>query len=770
MIIERLATWVTTNQTKTFVLLGLVILCAGIVAGVRGVPTEFSPQALFRTFEAQQAIDARFVSHFGSTDNVAVVIVQADDVLSRNALNYTHALSQTLADKPYADRVESVTISALPRAGAPGELLVDAPIRGDEVDEDEAQALREALVDATLFDGTLISDDRDTAVVAVFLAPGTEPLAELQEIIRDMNGVLDARPPPAGVTAEVGGLPYTRVYMVECFMRDQSVLIPLASAVCMLLLFLTFRWLPAVIFPGIAVGFTGALLVGGMALVQEPFNIINQVVPTLIIVIGISDSVHLISRYQEEINAHGDRKKAAQRTLVTMAAACFLTSFTTAVGFGSLVVSKTQILARFGVTAAIAVLLAYVVTVLLLPPALSLVQPSSKASATQQGRVEQLSVATVGLALRHPWWTLISTVCLCAVAGVFAASLRIDTTLLETFPENDPVAAQTRMLESELNGVLPLEVSLRAEESGQFDDPDLLNGIATVQRWLRTEDQVLETRSYGDILHEAWAAYADDPSKRDTPFTSRAQVAQLASLLEGGRPDPIAPYVTPDRRNLRVNVQLRDDGSVATLALAGRLMDQLETHLAGHDITIELTGDAYSGSLGIDSLVRDMAKSLSLAFVIIFGIMTVLFRSVRVGLISMPANALPLLFTAAYMGVQDIPLNTSTVIIFSVSIGIAVDDTIHVLARFREERALGLTIDEALLAAARGSGRAIIVTSVMLGAGMLMMLFSAFMPIRLFGELIFVTLIACLVGDLLLLPAMLKLFAQDKTQRPNLPR
>ncbi len=765
-MLEWIATQVTERRGLTFVLIALALAAAVGTTVVRGVPVDFSPQALFRTFEVQQDIDDRFVQHFGSTDNVAFVVVRGPDVTDLPTLQYIHSLAQVLGQQPYADRVEAITESAIPRSGGPGELLVDSPIRGDQVEAAHAEALRDALAGSTLFDGVLISDDRDTAVVAVFLARGMESLSALQPIIADMQAQLVSLPPPTGATAEVGGLPYTRVYMVECFVRDQTVLIPAACIVCMLLLFLTFRWIPAVVFPAVTVGFTGVFVVGGMALVQEPFNIINQVVPTLIIVIGISDSIHLISRYQEELRVHGERKQAARRTLVAMASACFLTSFTTAVGFGSLLVSKTSILARFGVTAAMAVMIAYVVTVLFLPPALTLVKArvstfKHTTEGAADGIVERFTVRAVGVSLRHPWKVLVGSVLVCSAFAVLASGVRVDTSLMESFPEQDPIYLQTQMLETELNGVLPLEVSLSASAAGRFDDPEVLNALAEVQVWLRAQPQVLSTRSYGDVLHEAWAAYADDASKRDEPFRNRAQVAQLASLLEGGRPDPIAPYVTSDRRHLRLNAQLRDDGSIATLALAAALTEQLESALDGvEDLTIELTGDAYSGSLGLDSLIRDMAASLSLAFLIIFGIMAVLFRSVRIGLISVPANVIPLLMTAAYMGLQDIPLNASTVIIFSVSIGIAVDDTIHMLARYREERAVGHSIDDALLAAARGSGRAIVVTSIMLGAGMLVMLASSFMPVRLFGELISVTLVACLFGDLLLLPAMLKLFAK----------
>ena len=357
------------------------------------------------------------------------------------------------------------------------------------------------------------------------------------------------------------------------------------------------------------------------------------------------------------------------------------------------------------------------------------------------------------------------TLAIAAVLGAclvaLGARVIVDTTLLEAFTPSDPVHIQTRLLERELDGVLPFEISLAAQTQGRFDDPEVLNAVAEVQAWLETRDGVLSTTSYGDLLHEMWVAWSDDPAMRDTPFRSRAQVAQLASLLESGRPNPIAPYVSFDRRHLRLNIKLSDDGSTAALALADALRDQLTAALGGlDDVTWELTGDAYTGSLGLDSLIRDLTNSLALAIAVIFGIMTLLFRSLRMGLISVPANVLPLLSTWAYMAVRGVPLNTTTAIIFSVSIGLAVDDTVHFLARFGEERREGVDMDTALLRTARGSGRAIVVTSLMLGFGMLVMLLSTFMPVRLFGELLCVTIAACVVGDLAVLPAMLKIWSR----------
>jgi hypothetical protein len=279
---------------------------------------------------------------------------------------------------------------------------------------------------------------------------------------------------------------------------------------------------------------------------------------------------------------------------------------------------------------------------------------------------------------------------------------------------------------------------------------------------VRQQPGVLSVRAYPDLLYDLWAAYADDPTRRGQPFVSEAQVAQLASLMEDASGSALDPWVTFDRRHLRIGVKIRDFGSRRGLELSDEIMAELQAEM-GHlgEVTIALTGDAYSGARGLTSLINDLSGSLGGAFVLIFAFMALLFRSFRMGLISVPPNVLPLLGTMAWMAMRDINLNTSTVITFSIAIGLAVDDTIHVLARFREEMAQRISIDDALVRTMRGSGRAVIVTSVMLTTGLSVMLFSSFVPIQLFAELLGVTIAICLVGDLVMLPALLKAFWPD---------
>jgi hypothetical protein len=636
------------------------------------------------------------------------------------------------------------------------ELRADPIVDGDEVTEEDIEELKLALSQSSLIEGRLVSEDHTVAVTALFL----ENLGgrEMRLHVEDLRAYLADHPPPDGVEVHLGGLPYLRSAIVENIRSDQVILVPLTLLVCLLLLAIALRWMPGVILPIAAVGITALMVVGAMALVGEPFNVLNNIIPTLLIIIGISDSIHLIGRYREELHRTDDKLIAGQRTVRAMAIACLLTSVTTAVGLASLIVSRTVMLRHFGLTAALGVMAAYVVTITFLPAILTWVKKPAKRRVNSGGNLEVGIMRMTAWVLARPWQILAFTGVLLAGTTYAATLLRVDHKLLDQFDANDPVSQTTRLLEDELDGVRPLEVSLTTADPDRFYDPDLLAAVDAVATYASGRDEVLATMSQNEILRQTLFLLSEDETARSAPFVNPAQVQALSRLLEAraAEANPLGAWVTPDRDHLRLQIKVRDVGAQATM----RFITDLEAELRGalpDDVTVTFTGEAYDGSVGTDAVVGDLLGSLFTAVIIIFLLLSLLFRSIRLGLLSIPPNVIPLVFTMAYMVARGIPLNVATVIIFSISLGLAVDGTIHVLARFREEtRERGMRAHPALIRAARGTGRAIVVSSITLMAGFAVLLMSNFVPVRRFGELIAVTVAGCLFATLIVQPALLQ--------------
>ncbi len=646
------------------------------------------------------------------------------------------------------------------------ELKTDPIVQGTEVTEEEAAALAKAVEGNPLLLGRLIDDDHTLAGIALQLQE-LDP-REMQRAMKDLRASLE-RPELQDLELHVGGLPYLRSVIVSKMREDNLRLIPLTVIVCLLLLSISFRWAAGVLLPLGAVAITALITVGGMGLVGEPMNILNNVIVPLLIIIGISDATHLVQRYRDEVYTEeeegtGSRKVAGQRTVKAMAIACMLTSATTAVGLASLVVSKTVMLRHFGITSGLGVMVSYVVIITFVPAILTWVTPPKHENVRKE-RTSMFTNVTSGLVARLMQWRwpiLAGTALFTAWAGYVASQITVDHALLDQFDETDPVYTTTILIEEKLSGVRPLEVVLASTEEDHFLDPAMIDRIQKVRNWAALRPEVIRTLSYGDILRESYALLTDDPTVRSESFKSMKQVKGLVTMMSQRKPSPLSEWLTEDGKRVRVQFKLRDVGAQATMRFLDTLEKIIDLELAGDDtVTVSFTGEAYTGSRGQAAVVSDLLGSLLVAVVVIFLLLAFFFRSVRLGLLSIPPNLIPLVATMAYMVWREIPLNVSTVIIFSISLGLAVNGTIHVLARFREEMQHGIGREAALVRAAKGTGRAIVISCVTLMAGFGVLLVSSFVPVRSFGELIAITIGGCLVATLIVLPPLLRVAGGD---------
>jgi hypothetical protein len=821
------------TQRRVAVLVVMSILTVLSLAGIPRLRTESSPENLIISFGGYEERVRAFRERFGDTDNVMMLLLEAEDATSLEALRYQHRLARHFAADPVVLRVDGLTVTPLPRgpggAGTESEasledldtpeappadpeveaaleaLLASEPERfpsglydvaervtdadrepivsGEDVEERHVAVVRAAVVESPLVIGRLLSADRTLAAVVVRLREEIGTGNERVAFIDAVDAWLDESPPPAGMRLHRAGLPHLRTAIVRHMMRDQRVLVPVTVLVCVILLFASFRWIPATALPLLAVGVCVVMIVGTMAWVGEPLTILSNVLPTLIIIIELSNAVHLITRWEEELRRmkRPDSREAAARALRTMAAACFLTSFTSAVGLGSLLVSETEMLRRFGGLAAAGTMLAYTVTIFLIPALLTYLRPPRALAATSEeghhrrgepaGWIERAMVHGTRAVLRRPR-TVLAVSAAVAVPTLYTAGLvQVDTSLTDTFEHDDPVAVSTRIMDERMDGIRPLEILLVAERPRRLEDHEVVTAILDFERWASAQDGVLRATSFPDYLLSAWQRlggfprpdaggdpHAAEAALRDVPLRSGEQIRALRTLLSRVTPDPTAYYLTEDGSAAHVELRFGDIGARRSSALIEAVQAEAERRFAPLGLAVSVTGEAYIGSRGIESVVRDLVGSLGLSVVLIFATLVLLFRSFRFAAIAVPPNVVPLIATIAWMVLRGIPLNAGTAVVFSIAVGVGVDGTIHALARFREEEALGLGRNAAIVRTARGTGRAIVISALTLMLGFGSFLLSSFVPIQHFGELIAAAMTASLLSTLAIQPALVKLF------------
>ena len=821
--LESLADFIT--KRRGWILAAVIAATVGLGSQIPHIQADPAPEKLIQSFEGGGPdVGKLYRGAFHQNDEeVMFVLVQAPDVLSRPVLQYMHELGEHFEAQPYIREARSITEMPMPRRVEPkpssdnledldslDELDTTTPkkdakqeatldalldlvesqpkrfpngirdlgpelstsvktdpiVQGPTVTDADAKAIAKAVESSPLLEGRLVSKDRKVAAIALYLAHAGSN--QTIAAVHDMEAYLRSHPPTGDIEVHLGGLPYLRSRMVDNMRSDQIVLLPLALLVCMALLWLSFRWLPGVVLPIAAVLMTVVIVMGGMAVTGQSINALTNIIPVLLIIIGISDGIHLVGRYREEVARVGPERaaEADQRTVRTMAVACFLTSATTAIGLGSLAVSNNAMLRDFGLVAGLGVMVAYIVTITFVPASLGWVRPPPPPNHDGRGgqRIEGLTVMLTERVLRHPWAVMAVTAALLLGMGYVGSKVRIDHALLDQFDKADPVYVTTRLMERELSGVRPLEVVLTGPP-GTFSQPKTIAALDAVREWGDAQPAIISSMSYDDLLRQTYALITNDSAAWHEPFDNTQQVGALVKILRLRKDAPLGHWLTANESQARLQFNVRDVGAQATMHFIDALEHHIDRKLDPLGIHAQMTGEAYEGSRGQEAVIYDLISSLLSAIGMIFVLLAVVFRSVRLGLLSIPPNLVPLVGTVAYMSARNIPLNAATAIIFSISIGLAVDGTIHVLSRFREETERGMRPRAALIRAARGTGRGIIVSCVTLMAGFGVLLMSAFVPVRQFGELIAVTVGLCLLATMIVQPALLKLAGLSRAKR-----
>ncbi len=809
--LDRIATFIVHH--RALVQLGIALLCIGGVFAMRDLRFELTPEALVAGVVEEDPRAAELGEAFGRYDRRLMVVITANDVLTPEVLSYEHDLAHWLESRRWVREVDSITVTAIPHpddstAGATledleahpealdvplptgpipdalaavartapgrfprglrsileqrGDSLVVSPLVTGAVEPADVERIQRMVERGRLFTRSLVSEDHHALAISVTLSVDSDAAAE--HAARSLAAHLDSAPPPPGITAEMAGLPYVRARLVDALSADWVLLITLASLGSIAMLAMGFRSVAGVVLPMAAVGITLAMVVGAMALLDIPIDLLTNIVPPLLITIGLGDGVHLIARYRDERQEGEPPLPAARRTLSTMAVACFMTSATTAVGFGSLAISDNEMLRRFGLLAAGAVMLAYLVTVVFLPAALPAF-PGERQLRQSQLKYRVLDTTVESLlraTLKRPRAVVVVSGALLVVCLVAAADVHVDGALLDQFEGSSDVIRTTRIVERHLGGVRSLSVGVEAREGTTLLTPESMQALDRIARRLSEEAGVLRVVGPPDVLRETWTTATDDPAAADESLSVPARIEALAVLnrATAEHDAPLDHYLSRDGRLARIEVRLADLG----VRHMSRILDGLDQHLAGEDVFHAfVTGEAHRASRGLDRVVTDLRNSLALAVIIIFALIGIMFRSVRFALLSIPPNILPLAAVLAWMSLRGIHLDAATVIVFGVCIGLAVDGTIHVLSRYREK--LGAGVTEAIRGAMRESGRAIVLSSTALLLGFAALQVSDFIPIRRFGELSMVAILSALVAELTLLPAMLTLFRGPREKK-----
>ncbi|MDX1383615.1 MAG: MMPL family transporter, partial [Thermoanaerobaculia bacterium] len=469
---------------------------------------------------------------FGRDDNRLVLHVHGRDVFDAASVDYLRRLRAALEGVDGLDRIDDLVSLRVPSPTGVSQLLPSGA--------DLAAARRRAL-DHPLVRGRLVSADAGATLVSATVAADRMGFAALRPTVEATLAAVASVPLPAGLEVGVIGIPLARVTLVDRLVADQLTYLPVCLVLFVLVLWLLYRDPRAVAVPLAAVLVSLVFVAGAMGLAGVPIDIINNVLPTLLLVIGVSDAIHLVSRYRQEL-AHGVAAAPALRSTCThLSVAVFLTSLTTAIGFASLTVGGLDILSRFGLWAAGGVMLTWVVTIGLVPLVLDRLKPIlGTASLVANRRAEAAADRLARFTVERRWPILAAGVLLLGLSGWAGSRVRVENSLFESFPDDDPMVVANREMEERFPGIVPISVVVSWDEGVDILAPEAVAHLEDVVDELRRRPEVSGVTSILDLLAAAAAAIGADGHEaplRESPDRNRALEALVRRGLSAAGED-----------------------------------------------------------------------------------------------------------------------------------------------------------------------------------------------------------------------------------------
>jgi predicted RND superfamily exporter protein len=702
------------------------------------------------------------VRDFGD-DEVFVVAMttEPDDVFTMENLTALRRVSDRIVKLPEVREVKSL-VHVTSFRWVPAEDWIEIRPLIDEIPTAPAElaALRERSLSDPLFRRTLVSDDGRAAALNVSFRKMTDRDFIAADIDGRIQRILDEET-GGGRTFHVAGRPHVKSRVYHLMMRDLTLLLPLAVVgIALVLTFCLGSW-RGVVLPLASVLVATLWTFAAIALLNRPLTILTVILAPNLISIGSVYGVHVITRYEEEGEDSADSPQAALRCLHHVITPVLISGLTTVIGFGSLLVTDVPAVFELGAFSVLGIACVTLLSISAVPAALALLPlPARHAQPGWVRRVSRRIQAVFAYVLRsfnhfsaqHSWSVIGAWIFASLLAAWMVPRVHVDTDYLSFFDARSKVRVDFEAVNRLLAGAVPIYVVLEGGGSGAFREPAALHALDQLAQKVEQLPRVTHATSIVDIVRVLNSAVEGGDKAQEKIPDTRAGVAELLQLVPKG---DVGRLLTTDQARANLVVRTGAVGSESVLALAADLEHSLGNGALPPPITGEVTGNVILLSRSADGIASGQMQAVCLAAGSIFLLILAGLRSLPLAVIAMIPNVVPVLLFFGLLGAGIAPLSLPTSLIGSVALGIAIDDTVHYIVRYRAERQAGRDPDEASRRASASVGTAIVTTCAMLVAGYLIISLSGFATLRQFGTLSAGTMILCLFTDLVLLPALL---------------
>ncbi len=713
-----------------------------------------APKVLFPADEPAVVIDNQVREQF-PTDQVMVFLFEGVALYSDGFLNAYHDLSENLKEHEKIQKIMSITTQEHISGSAEG-FFVNPLIDVDALDDSHPRD-RPAMIQADRFANRGLIAKDGSALSLVVIPKDADNSIQRLELYNDIKQMIKDVRLEGYVKAVAGQVPVD-IAQLESMLRDNMIFIPATTIIGLVLIWLLFRRVLAVFVAGSVIGVIVSTTIALYVLFDQPFTLIASITPPLLSALTIATLVHFFNAMQHASLRGYIGRIRVKKALEEIFRPAVFTALTTSAGLASLGLSPIPAIATFGLIASVGVVLVFLVVMYMVPPLFIRWDHSPwPNSQSGLGWMNALVRGMGRIGLRYPL-PVIGVALLLLGAGIpQILNIKTETNLQEFFKQDHEVRQSTSRIDEKLVGSMPLEVVFRSEEFDAFKDPELLARIKQFQDWAESLPEIDKSTSLVDFIEEMnWGFHEENDEFRSLPEDAEL-ISQYLLVYDG---EDLFDIVDQDFQVARVTLNL----NVHSAREIQGVLDTINAYLDENftDINADIAGSGRLFADMVDLLISGQVSSLGGALILIFVLMLFLWRSIGQSLICMLPNLSPIALIFIFMGLFDIWLDTATAMIASVAVGIAVDDTIHVFHGFIKRVKKGVAPAAAFARTTGHAGKAVMTTTIILASQFMILLFSAFIPTNNFGMLTSIGLIAALVFDMLVLPAILILLYRKK--------
>ncbi len=706
----------------------------------------------------------KFKETFGEEGNVIVVGLQDIDFFKLDHFKKWQQLSKNLVKIDGVENLLSVSNSSNLKKNTKKRQFEIVPIFREDINsQSELDSLAKIFKSLPVYRGLMYNPKTQAYMLGITVNKDKMASKKREKLILTIKEECDKFSEESGLELHYSGLPYIRVITSIKIKKEIYLFSALALLLCIITLFLFFRSFKAVIFPVLIV-ITGVVwALGTMSLFGYKITLLTGMIPSLLIVIGIPNSIYMLNKYHHEFRNHGNKIKALQRVIIKIGNATFLTNLTTASGFATFVITNSEILRQFGVVAALNIITLFVLSILMIPTIFSFYKPPKQRHIKhlENKRINNIIEKLVDISANHLKFVYVSAFLVLLLGFLGISLIKSSGFMVDDIPESDVIYKDLKFFEKHADGLMPLEIMIDTKKPKGAMSLSNFKRIDKLEKKLANYDELSASLSLLNILKFSKQAYYNGkeryyslPNNQEKNFI--LSYATKSDEDEATGVNALHSFLDSTQQVTRVSIRMKDVGTKRMEELYTDFKQEIDSIFPAKNFDVTVTGSSVTFFKGTQYLVKNLFSSLALAVFLIATFMAIMFYSWRMVIMSLIPNILPLIFTAAIMGFTGIPIKASTILVFSIAFGISVDNTIHFLAKYRQElTATGWDIQRAVKRALRETGVSMMYTFVVLFFGFGVYSVSQFGGTAALGVLVSLTLLVAITSNLILLPSLL---------------